>query len=119
MGLSGMMMVDDGSDAQFGLPRTYGVDDFPIILQDRLFGPHGSLEYTDSSDPLEIIYGARGDTIIVDEVIGPLAKVLPGLVRLRLLNAANAQNFELRFSDRRAFHVIASRWRLSRRAGRA
>ena len=31
-----------------------------------------------------------------------------GLIRLRLLNAANAQNFELRFSDRRTFHVIAS-----------
>jgi FtsP/CotA-like multicopper oxidase with cupredoxin domain len=29
-------------------------------------------------------------------------------VRLRFLNAANAQNYELRFSDRRAFYVIAS-----------
>jgi FtsP/CotA-like multicopper oxidase with cupredoxin domain len=27
---------------------------------------------------------------------------------LRLLNAANAQNFELRFKDRRTFHIIAS-----------
>ena len=40
--------------------------------------------------------------------IAPFAKVPPGLVRLRLLNAANAQNFELRFSDRRTFYVIAS-----------
>ena len=31
-----------------------------------------------------------------------------GLVRLRLLNAANPQNFELRFSDKRTFYVIAS-----------
>jgi FtsP/CotA-like multicopper oxidase with cupredoxin domain len=30
------------------------------------------------------------------------------VVRLRLLNAANAQNYGLRFSDRRTFHVIAS-----------
>jgi blue copper oxidase len=30
------------------------------------------------------------------------------LVRLRILNAANAQNFDLRFSDQREFHVIAS-----------
>ena len=41
--------------------------------------------------------------------ISPVAKVSPpGVVRLRLLNAANAQNFELRFGDQRTFHVIAS-----------
>jgi blue copper oxidase len=41
----------------------------------------------------------------VNGVIAPVAKVPPGLVRL---NAANAQNFVLRFSDQRTFHVIAS-----------
>jgi blue copper oxidase len=55
-----------------------------------------------------IVYGARGDTVIVNGAIAPVAKVPPGLVRLRLLNAANAQNFEFRFSDQRTFHVIAS-----------
>jgi blue copper oxidase len=32
MGLAGMMIVDDGSDVRLNLPRTYGVDDLPIIL---------------------------------------------------------------------------------------
>ena len=45
---------------------------------------------------------------IVNGAIAPFAKVPPGLVRLRFLNGANAQNFELRFSDRRTFYVIAS-----------
>ena len=40
--------------------------------------------------------------------IAPVAQVPAGLVRLRLLNAANAQNFDLRFKDRRTFHVIVS-----------
>src|SRR3974390_1511489 len=35
MGLTGMIIVDDGKDAQLGLPRTFGVDDLPIVLQDR------------------------------------------------------------------------------------
>ena len=109
MGLSGMIIVDDGSDARLGLPRTFGVDDFPLILQDRSFDSDGSIEYaTDALNALDITYGARGETIIVNGAIAPVAKVPPGLVRLRLLNAANAQNFELRFSDRRVFHVIAS-----------
>jgi blue copper oxidase len=106
MGLAGMIMIDDGMDARLGLPHTYGVDDLPIILQDRSFDAAGSLVY--ELDSLAIIYGGRGDTIIVNGAIAPFAKVPSGLVRLRLLNAANAQNFELRFSDRRKFHVIAS-----------
>ena len=100
MGLTGMIIVDDGSDARLGLPRTFGVDDLPIILQDRSFDSDGSIEYDNNDlNPLDIIYGARGETIIVNGAIAPFAKVPPGLVRLRLLNAANAQNFELRFSD--------------------
>jgi blue copper oxidase len=106
MGLTGMMIVDDGTDARLDLPRTFGIDDLPLILQDRTFASDGSIEY--GTDGLAIIYGARGDTVIVNGAIAPVAKVPPGLVRLRLLNAANAQNFELRFSDQRTFHVIAS-----------
>ena len=106
MGLAGLIVVDDGSDASLGLPRTYGIDDFPIILQDRSFDSDGSLLY--DLDPLTIQYGLRGNTIIANGVVAPFARVPSGLVRLRILNAANAQNFDLRFSDRRKFHVIAS-----------
>jgi blue copper oxidase len=106
MGLAGMIIVDDGTDLRLGLPRTFGNDDLPLILQDRSFAPDGSLEY--DADGLAIVYGARGDTVIVNGAISPVAKVSPGVVRLRLLNAANAQNFELRFGDQRTFHVIAS-----------
>jgi blue copper oxidase len=108
MGRAGLIIVDDGSDARLGLPRTYGVDDLPIIIQDRSFDSDGSLLYDLDPDPQTIQYGSRGDTIIVNGVVGPVAKVPCGLVRLRILNAANAQNFDLRFSDRREFHVIAS-----------
>jgi FtsP/CotA-like multicopper oxidase with cupredoxin domain len=106
MGLTGMIIVDDGMDARLGLPRTFGINDLPLIMQDRSLASDGSIEY--KTDGLDIVYGARGETVIVNGVIAPLAKVPRGLVRLRLLNAANAQNFVLRFSDQRTFHVIAS-----------
>lgn len=108
MGLAGLIVVDDGSDAQLGLPHTYGFDDIPVILQDRSFDDDGSLLYDVEGDPLSIQYGSRGDTIIVNGVVRPVVRVPGGLVRLRILNAANAQNFDLRFSDLREFHVIAS-----------
>jgi blue copper oxidase len=108
MGLTGLIIVDDGSDARLGLPRTYGIDDLPIVLQDRAFDSDGSLVFDLDPDPLTIQYGTRGDTIIANGVVRPVAQVPCGLVRLRILNAANAQNFDLRFSDRREFRVIAS-----------
>jgi FtsP/CotA-like multicopper oxidase with cupredoxin domain len=109
MGLTGMIIVDDGSDLGLGLPRTFGVDDLPLILQDRSFDSDGSIEYENKDlGPLDIAYGTRGDVVIVNGVVAPVARVPAGLVRLRLLNAANAQNFELRFSDQRTFYVIAS-----------
>lgn len=106
MGLAGMIIVDDGSDDRLGLPRTYGADDIPLILQDRLISRDGSLFYDRS--PMSVMGGMRGDTIIVNGAIAPVAKVPRGLVRLRLLNGANARNFDLRFRDGRKFNVIAS-----------
>jgi blue copper oxidase len=109
MGLTGIIIVDDGSDARLDLPRTYGLDDLPIVLQDRSIDSAGSIGYDNNDlNALDIAYGDRGDTIIVNGAITPVAKVPSGLVRLRLLNAANAQNFDLRFKDQRTFHVIAS-----------
>jgi len=50
MGLTGMIIVDDGTDARLGLPQTFGTDDLPLILQDRSFASDGSIEYqTDGS----------------------------------------------------------------------
>jgi blue copper oxidase len=106
MGLAGMLIVSDDSDSRLGLPHIFGTDDLPLILQDRSFDSDGSLDYGPS--PLDTVYGARGDTVIVNGAIAPFARVPAGAVRLRLLNAANAQNFELRFRDRRTFFVIAS-----------
>lgn len=104
MGLTGMIIIDDGSDVRLGLPRMFGVDDLPIILQDRSFDSEGSIEYDNNTlNALDIVYGVRGDTIIVNGTIAPFAQVPRSVVRLRLLNAANAQNFELRFIDQRTF----------------
>ncbi len=103
-GLAGMMIVSDGADRDRGLPATYGVDDLPIVLQDKRFGRNGEVVY--QPDMMDIMHGFQGDTLVVNGVIGPTAGVPAGIVRLRLLNAANARAFDLRFSDRRPFFVI-------------
>jgi FtsP/CotA-like multicopper oxidase with cupredoxin domain len=104
-GLAGMMIVSDGGDRDRGLPATYGVDDLPIVLQDKRFARGGEVSY--QPDMMDIMHGFQGDTLVVNGVIDPVASVPAGFVRLRVLNAANARNFDLRFADRRPFFVIA------------
>jgi len=70
MGLSGMLIIEDDPSSRLDLPRTYGVDDLPLILQDRSFASDGALVYDPS--PMEIGYGSRGDTIIVNGAIAPV-----------------------------------------------
>lgn len=105
-GLVGMMIVSDGGDRERGLPETYGIDDLPIVLQDKRLGPNGELVYAPSM--MDLMHGFQGDTLLVNGAIAPVAKVPAGFVRLRFLNAANARNFDLRFSDRRPFYVVGS-----------
>jgi FtsP/CotA-like multicopper oxidase with cupredoxin domain len=104
-GLAGMMIISDGADRDRGVPETYGVDDLPIVLQDKRFGRGGGIAY--EPDMMDLMHGFQGDTLVVNGAIGPIGSVPPGYVRLRLLNAANARAFDLRFSDRRPFFVIA------------
>ena len=75
------------------------------MLQDKRFGRNGEVVY--QPDMMDIMHGFQGDTLIVNGVVAPVASVPAGFVRLRLLNAANARNFDLRFADRRPFFVIA------------
>ncbi len=105
LGLAGMMIVTDGADRDRGTPETYGIDDLPIVLQDKRFGRDGRLSYEPTM--MDLMHGFQGDTLLVNGAVGPVAGVPAGIVRLRLLNAANARIFDLRFSDRRPFFVIA------------
>lgn len=105
MGLAGLMIVDDGKDEERGLPHTYGMDDIPLILQDRRVIEGDAIYQTDMMD---LMHGFRGDKLIVNGVINPTIDVPKGIVRLRLLNGANARIFTLSFSDNRPFHIIAS-----------
>lgn len=106
MGLAGMIYVEDGTGERLGLPRDYGVDDIPLVLQDRMFTEAGEQFFRPY--PRERILGLRGDMMVVNGAISPHAAVPAGLVRLRLLNGANARNFHLHFSDGREFHVVAT-----------
>jgi blue copper oxidase len=106
MGLAGLIYIEDEISKDLGLPGRYGLDDIPLIIQDRKFSADGELIYDPAA--MDVLHGFRGDTIIVNGIYGPVAEVPKGIVRLRILNGANARNFRLAFDDRRSMHVIAN-----------
>ncbi|WP_305988323.1 multicopper oxidase domain-containing protein [Roseibium sp. MMSF_3544] len=105
-GLAGMMIIDDDDDAvSKELPNRYGLDDLPVIIQDRTFDAAGRLVYSlkDAGED-----GWFGDTVVINGAMSPVADVPAGKVRLRLLNGANARFYILAFADNRTFYKIAS-----------
>ena len=105
MGIAGLMIVTDGKDAARGLPEDYGVDDIPLVLQDRRV-IEGDKIY--QPDIMDLMHGFRGDKLIVNGIVSPVARVPASIVRLRILNGANARNFHVRLGDKRPLLVIAS-----------
>jgi blue copper oxidase len=104
-GVAGMFLVDDPKAAPAGLPATYGVDDIPLIVQDKRFGDDRQL--AEGSPPLSPI-GRLGKEILVNGVRRPYLDVTTERVRLRLVNASTARVYNIGSSDDRAFAVVGS-----------
>jgi len=104
-GAAGMFIVDDEEAGTLDLPDTYGVDDIPVIVQDKQFHDDGTLDT--SNRPMSSV-GILGDEILVNGTYGPVFEARTTLVRLRLLNASNARVYDLGFTDDRGFSVIAT-----------
>jgi blue copper oxidase len=105
-GLAGMLIVTDGEEQALGLPSRYGVDDLPVILQDRVFDREQHLVYPRGH--MALMHGVHGSVMLVNGAREPVAAVAAGLVRLRLLNGANARVYDLAFEDGRGFHWIGT-----------
>ncbi len=104
-GLAGMAIIDD-PDAGVDLPGEYGVDDIPVVLQDRRFQLNGTMPYRLTMH--DRMAGIQGNYPVVNGTVSPYLEVSREAVRLRLLNGSNASIYNLVFSDNRAFHVVAS-----------
>ena len=110
-GLAGMIIVRDGTtaaarDLEAALPHTYGVDDLPVIIQDRRLSPEGVSAYRPAMP--DIMHGFRGNALLTNGSMAPVADVPAGWVRLRFLNGSNSAYLQLTFPELLDAQVIAS-----------
>lgn len=113
-GLAGMLIVTDPEEQALGLPSRYGIDDLPVVLQDKAFDREGRLFYPNS--PMTAMHGMQGNVVLVNGAQRPAARVPRGLVRLRLLNGSNARIHDLAFDDGRPLQWIGTEGGLLRRS---
>ena len=103
-GLAGFLLLRDDNELSEDLPDDYGVDDIPLVVQDRSFTRDMQLDYTGAYNP----DGTLGDTLLVNGTIHAAFDVATELVRLRLLNGSNARIYDFRLSSGNSFIQIAS-----------
>ena len=96
-GLGGLIIVRDPIESALALPRSYGIDDIPLVLTDR--------DFTSGNQFAIVPYG---DSSVVNGTLSPQHTVPSQIVRFRILNAAIERSFNLGFRDNRNFSVITS-----------
>ena len=97
-GLAGLIIVRDNIEATYNLPRTYGVDDFPLIVQSKAF------------DVLyQFMTATHEDSILmVNGTLNAYLEVPQQVVRLRLLNGSADRTYYFGLEDNSNFYIIGS-----------
>ncbi|HTF04656.1 MAG TPA: multicopper oxidase domain-containing protein, partial [Bacteroidia bacterium] len=109
MGMAGLIIVKDASDPYAAqLPHTYGVDEFPIIIQDKYFGQDFSM-MMDTIDTK----CSMGTNFLVNGTWQPYIDVPAQMNRFRILNGSSERAYCLFLYDSTSmqyvpFQVIAS-----------
>ena len=96
-GIGGLIIVRDEVESKLALPRTYGVDDIPLVLSDR-----------DISTSNQFTVVPYGDSMMTNMTLRAQFTVPSQVVRFRVLNGGVERSYNLGFSDGRTFQVIAS-----------
>lgn len=97
-GVAGFIIVKDAQEAALNLPRTYGVDDLPLVVQTKEFDVLNQIAIATFLDTL----------VLVNATVNPYANVPAQVVRLRLLNGASQRSFLFGFSNNMNFSLIGT-----------
>lgn len=105
-GLAGLFLVDDEISETLPLPKEYGVNDIPLIIQDKRFAEDGRLLYR--THMMDVMRGMMGNVLVVNGAVNPRLKVEARNIRFRLVNGSNARDYTIGLSDGSGFSMIAS-----------
>lgn len=97
-GAAGLIIVRDSVESSLALPRKYGVDDFPLVVQCQ--------QYDSLNQAMP--RGMEDSTLLVNGTQHPFLNAPAQMVRLRILNASGERTFNFGFTGNMQFYQIAS-----------
>lgn len=97
-GAAGLIIVRDNAESLLNLPRTYGTDDFPLVIQSKCF---------DSNKQI-LIDNAYDSVMVVNGTVNTYLSVPAQVVRLRVLNASSERVYNLGLQNNMSFYQIGS-----------
>ncbi len=98
-GIGGFIIVNDDEESALALPRTYGVDDIPLMLTSRRYDNSNAFVFTNT---------AYGDYMLTNGTPDAEVDLPKQYVRLRILNAEMERAYNIGFSDNRTFYIIGN-----------
>ena len=105
-GMAGMVIIEDTETDTLPLPNTYGIDDVPLVLQDRSLTRDGRMDYRLSMHSR--MMGMVGNIPFANGTYAPYFEVTTTKLRLRILNGANASTYNLALDNGQRFTQIAT-----------
>ena len=105
-GLAGLFLIEDDESGALGLPVDYGVDDIPLVIQDRRFQRDGGFDYLSSMH--DVMAGYKGDVILVNGTVAPHVDLRRQRTRLRILNGSNSRIYTIGRDDGADLVIIGS-----------
>lgn len=98
LGAAGVIIVRDTIERTLNLPRRYGVDDFPLVIQSKCFDAGKQI----------VIDNAYDSVMMVNGTINAYLPTPAQVVRFRLLNASSERVYNVGFQGNLTFYQIGT-----------
>jgi blue copper oxidase len=98
-GIAGLIIVRDNTESALALPRSYGIDDIPLVIQTKAF---------DATNQIITLETALDTSLMINGTIDPFVGVPEQVVRFRVLNGSSERVYNIGLSNNQTFYQIAS-----------
>lgn len=98
LGAAGIIIVRDTVEKKLNLPRRYGIDDFPLVIQSKCFDSNKQILIGNASDSTVMVNGTRNAYLPAPAQV----------VRFRMLNASSERVYNLGLQGNLSFYQIGT-----------
>ena len=98
LGAAGVIIVRDPIEKALNLPRKYGIDDFPLVIQSKCFDANKQI----------VINNALDNVMMVNGTLNAYLPTPAQVVRFRLLNASSERVYNIGVQGNLTFYQIGT-----------